>query len=482
MGLLDLPIEIFRIILVEAIRVRGLKRALRLRLVSSMCTENSNILNSFSELMNSGLLSEELVEALCVTRLIGSDHQETTTRMWPWARPYFETRLRERRTLTLPRLRTIETIADTLAAEEGLGTEYETYALQLLHLASSTGERIAELFHHTLPQEKDEFLQNLFVAAISTSRVSFVACLMDSQAERMANTPFGNAFVAAVEADNEDVRTMMFAVQSCQSFFLRTALLRGDPQLVKDVLAMECALDNSWYDSRAKEHGSMSRGALAAFLKTPSVEIFELMLSELKSRQPVELNKALLSDLIFRAARSGWTDMMKHLISLGAPIGNLNRPSGTYPLWHACKYGHDEIAQMLLDAGERPRNHAYDVAVGRGHNSILKRLLRSQTIIDPSATRNCLYNAARMGYTNTVHLLLDFGSDPNEGDTAPLIGAMEAEHTAIFRLLVQRGAMVSRILPEARERAEKEGLESMLQLLREFEAALPTSAGGISMT
>jgi hypothetical protein len=407
-----------------------------------------------------------------VRNLIGADYQDVTTRMWPWARPYFETRLLERRTSALPRLHTIEIITETLAAEEGSGTKYETYASQLLHLASSSDDRIEELFRRDLPREQDEYLQNLFVAAISTDRVSFVASHMGSQAKRAVNTPFGNAFIAAVEAGNEDVQRMMFAVKSCQSYFLSKALLRGDLQLVKDVLAMDCALDDSWYDARAEEHGVLLGGSLGTFLKTPSVEIFEHMLSELKSRQPVELNKTLL---ISRAARGGWTDMVKHLISLGAPTGDLKRPSGTYPLWYACKYGHDEIAQVLLDAGERPRNHAYDMAVERGYNSVLQRLLRSQTIIDPFATRNCLYNAARMGYTSTVQLLLDFGFDPNEGDTAPLVGAVEAEHTAIFRLLGQRGAMVSRILPDARERAEKEGLESMLELLHECESETSTT-------
>jgi hypothetical protein len=410
-----------------------------------------------------------------VTKLIGIDYQDITTRIWPWARPYFETRLRERRTSTSPRLHTIGTIAETLAAEEGSGTKYEIYALHLLHLASNTGSRVEELFRHTLPREEDEYLQNLFVAAIATNRVSFVASLVDSQAKRAGYTPFGSAFDAAIEAGNEDVRTMLFAVQGCQSFHLRQALLRGDLQLVKDVLAMGCALDDSWYDSRAEEHEVFLAGSLSTYLKTPSVEIFEHMLSQLKSRQPIELNKALLGILIYRAARSGWTDMVKHLISLGAPTGDLKRPSGAYPLWYACKYGHEEIAQVLLDAGERPRNHAYDMAVERGHDTILKKLIRSQTIIDPFATRNCLYNAARMGYTSTVHLLLEFGFDPNEGDTAPLVGAVEAEDAAIFRLLVQRGAIVSRILSGARERAEKEGLESMLELLHEFERETSTT-------
>lgn len=39
MSLLDLPVEIFRTILVEAARVRGEKRAVRLRLVCSKCRQ-----------------------------------------------------------------------------------------------------------------------------------------------------------------------------------------------------------------------------------------------------------------------------------------------------------------------------------------------------------------------------------------------------------------------------------------------------------
>ncbi|KAF1961654.1 hypothetical protein CC80DRAFT_488105 [Byssothecium circinans] len=50
-SLLDLPFEIFKTILAESVRLRGLMRALRLRLVNK-------------------LFSDELVEALCVSKVI----------------------------------------------------------------------------------------------------------------------------------------------------------------------------------------------------------------------------------------------------------------------------------------------------------------------------------------------------------------------------------------------------------------------------
>lgn len=43
MGLLDLPTEIFQIIVAESVRVRGCKRAMRLRLVNSMSEPFRNL-------------------------------------------------------------------------------------------------------------------------------------------------------------------------------------------------------------------------------------------------------------------------------------------------------------------------------------------------------------------------------------------------------------------------------------------------------
>ncbi|KAF1961653.1 hypothetical protein CC80DRAFT_543018 [Byssothecium circinans] len=102
-----------------------------------------------------------------------------------------------------------------------------------------------------------------------------------------------------------------------------------------------------------------------------------------------------------------------------------------------------------------------------GHASIIEILLESGA--DVHTAKDCLYAAARKGFVDIVQMLLDSGMDPNKGDTAPLVGAVESEHIAMFRLLVQRGAIVARVLPEATRRAEAAGLESMLALLREYE-------------
>ena len=87
--------------------------------------------------------------------------------------------------------------------------------------------------------------------------------------------------------------------------------------------------------------------------------------------------------------------------------------------------------------------------------------------LDVPSLSDCLYGAAKRGYASIVRALLDFGADPNPGWTAPLVGAVEAEHEGILKMLVNGGAVVSEeVLKKARMRAEELGLESMIVLLK----------------
>jgi hypothetical protein len=216
-----------------------------------------------------------------------------------------------------------------------------------------------------------------------------------------------------------------------------------------------------------ERYREISRGAKSAYLRTPSVEIFETIVVELQSHRLATLDDRLLHGLLLSAAQDGWTDMAKHLISRGAPMDRPKHVWRETSLWRACKKGHEKVVQMLPDNGAQPCDLEFEVAAAHGHVSTMKVLLGSEAAANPVSTKDCLYAAARKGFVSVVQLMLDFGVDPNNGDIAPLIGAMESEHTTIFWMLVQRGALGSKILPEAQRRAEAQGLESMLVLLHE---------------
>jgi len=66
--------------------------------------------------------------------------------MWPWFRPYFERRLRERRTKQLPKLHTFRTITERLVANTKNNLTYDVLATQLLQLSAGDGGRLPQLF------------------------------------------------------------------------------------------------------------------------------------------------------------------------------------------------------------------------------------------------------------------------------------------------------------------------------------------------
>jgi hypothetical protein len=217
-------------------------------------------------------------------------------------------------------------------------------------------------------------------------------------------------------------------------------------------------------------------------LRTPSVEIFNMLMryrevtastwdleAEATAKmvqpgipklkpdpppQPLTMDQKV--ELMLIAAENGWEDMVAHLIELRIPVDgpDHNHWSGRLPLFLACKSGHEGIARLLLR--ENARITGYEIRV-----------------------------AAAGGYLGTVRLLLQHGSDPigpskvpegvefdpirNMGYCpAPIVSAVRLEHEGMFRLLVENGADLVENGPEAARVAREDGLDSMLELLREY--------------
>jgi ankyrin repeat protein len=100
-----------------------------------------------------------------------------------------------------------------------------------------------------------------------------------------------------------------------------------------------------------------------------------------------------------------------------------------------------------------------------GRIELVQRLLEAG--IPPT---DALPKASAGGYLDVVRLWLDAGVDPNEtmGHRSPLASAIAKEHTAMFTLLVERGADLHAdgVAEECVRRARKGGLDSMLLLSR----------------
>lgn len=132
------------------------------------------------------------------------------------------------------------------------------------------------------------------------------------------------------------------------------------------------------------------------------------------------------------------------------------------PLVYACERGYYNIIKVLLAHGA-DTSGAVEAASQHGHLAIVQILLKHG-----ADTTGALEKAAAGGYRDIVELLLDHGADPNDGSPNSLVYAIELEHVALFRLLMERGAiMEEETSAECVRRAKEKGYESMLELLGE---------------
>ncbi|KAF2446211.1 ankyrin [Karstenula rhodostoma CBS 690.94] len=477
LNLMDLPLEIFRIILAEAVRLRGVKRALRLRLVNK-------------------LFSDELVEVLCVSRVLRTYHLEPSE--WAYVRPYVESRLLARQTKDFPALHNIRKAAEVLASQHGAPSGYEEYALKLLHVATTGSDFTtvrSPLFQRDWDLHERMFECDLLSAAAFANNIPLVESLVDKKLSVDRGT-FGNPFLVATLAGNyEALAALRAADEEKQSHLLSRprliellsgAVFKGDIAMVRHIFRtspdflMQWRRNNKWFQQHKMPKNPVSwpkRSICSDLLYTPSVNVFKLIGKAVEKREILLVNREVMLAVLVNAIRRGWMEMAKHLIRNEAPLDRpYSRVTGESEnaLYFACMYGRDDMFRLLCDNGAQICGSELGIAAWHGHTSIIKMLLERGADIHATTSRNSLYAAARKGYLSVTRVLLDAGMDPNTGDTPPLFGAVESEHVGIFRLLVERGAVVSSITLEDRNKAETEGLESMLALLSEYGASEPT--------
>ena len=197
---------------------------------------------------------------------------------------------------------------------------------------------------------------------------------------------------------------------------------------------------------------------------TPSKEVWDFIMG-LRKIHPVteEFGQKEYTSCLDRCASAGWADMAAHLLDLGAWV-NGTSPYDVHwrPLVCACKRGHCNVVKVLLAHGA-DTSGAVEAASQHGHLAIVQILLKHG-----ADTTGALEKAAAGGYRDIVELLLDHGADPNDGSPNSLVYAIELEHVALFRLLMERGAiMEEETSAECVRRAKEKGFESMSELLRE---------------
>lgn len=154
------------------------------------------------------------------------------------------------------------------------------------------------------------------------------------------------------------------------------------------------------------------------------------------------------------------------------------------PLRVAACLGHEEIVQILLEAGANIDRQFYSplvAAASRNHKQVVTMLLEHGVKVDRITSQGtALTRAASEGHEEIVRLLLDHGADANTDNAylGPLQAAIEAGHTNIARLLLENGADIqSREMGQCiLDQAFKTKDWELVELLLEYNAEMNPDA------
>ena len=157
-----------------------------------------------------------------------------------------------------------------------------------------------------------------------------------------------------------------------------------------------------------------------------------------------------LSPLHF-ASRSGHTDIVTLLLTLGAQVDLINRDKET-PLHLACEYGYIDIVKLLLDYGaniDQPNECGWTplhYATEHNHINIVEWLIDKGAMKDLENSDGWL--PSHFAYTRNINMVkllinpLHINYPTNEGAT-PLILAIEDKNMDIVKFLIKQGANIN---------------------------------------
>ncbi|KAF4625125.1 hypothetical protein G7Y89_g13045 [Cudoniella acicularis] len=440
MYLLDLNPEIVQAIIVCAVEARGLKRGLRLKLVSKR-------------------FSGEVDQAMFTTR-IADNHSnllwDLKSPFWP---SYLARRVMAERNKSNWHLWMIRETAEFLCRRSGTFDEdsLKNIVQQLSCLAISSGTFKTSWLRGEEPSKESEPLPlHLLTAAAYLGDTPLVSSLMaDGWSPLTSSSVFYcPTEAAACEGHTAVVELLMsygkLPVDTClqKRFAVCNAIREGNLDMLD--LFLEPRYGPSPLTLRGPIHHKIFVKQLKRGIhrtKTPTMfdRIREIFRSLPEFGDGIDLGLCL-----YEAAYNGSMEMVDHLLKMGASVNGSSEFLSQNPLSVASRTGRNDLVKLLLSHGADP-NPPYLL-----HNMY--------------GCKMPLIAAASGGYLETIKILLDHGANVNEGSPRPIVYAIRLESTAIFSLMRERGAILS--TPEtggaALELASTEGLESMVNLLAQL--------------
>ena len=397
--------------------------------------------------------------------------------------PAIATAYLERKILHAPKdgnciLLRIRSVAERLSQEDGGVRDADDYIKQLVPMILETRFSFAHGIWDTegAIMTSSDFESDLYVAAIYTQTTPVVErWLARGKDTRVISYIFGLAWRhAAIYGSEELLATMLGhdsirVRQDLRSSMLTHVAEAGRLQATRFIFNYDTDQYPWEFASQRMPHAwKYTNGYRLSTLRTPSREVFDYVMEKRTTHIPdKEFDPERLSGFLCQCAQDGWTDMAAYYLELGAGADGMESGAASpesRPLSCACKAGHKDIVQLLLDHGADTSSPALEYAIRRGHLDITQMLLKHGAELG-----NALYAAAVRGNLPLLKELLSYAADTHH-DLQPLLAqAVWHEHEAMFSFLLERGvdAKDPNTSADCVEMARTWRLESMLNLLAE---------------
>ncbi|APA15647.1 predicted protein [Sclerotinia sclerotiorum 1980 UF-70] len=475
--LLNLPPELFQMILLQAVLVRSPTRALRLRLVCKQFSQQVQFVLFQRQLLDEGLLGS-------MTRLEWN-HCERA-KFW---HSYFVQRTlntENRSHLNSHVISRMRMIAERICEETGidLKTTIEALCWPAMYQAHHFSDAIRESGRLSYNLERDLLSAAAYLNLVPVTRRLLQAddCFEDGNTTFFPSpiilaTVAGNTHILELfrdyihqhspeskGVDNSVTRRIWNRgmIDSIEQQFIEGAAMLDDTKLLRSTI---------YPTNGTRITGPMDlstfKGILCGKDRAHSVEVNEYLGDLLGEKASVHSSASMLG----KHARIGNIKMVRFLLDSGIDIRGI---SSCVPLVEACRGGQEKIVDLLLERGAEP-DFPLNITASE-LRSWEHRLGHAPISYHKETFHSAMGMAAKAGSLSIVQRLINHGArlnHPMKGDIA-LRYAVTYEYTEIVRFLLGSGVISLYARRCSLKYATDKGLESMVELLKcdlaDFEA------------